>query len=171
MSARMDRNSPTENGWLGLRCIVITVFLFVVITFLSLPVSADEIYFKSGRSSTAVVLNETDTSITFRTEIGMFTLRRDKIDFVDKAPPEENRALRRKWREDKLKKKEAKEAKEEARRRFEEEQIARGRVKFEDKWMKPERRQEILDLRERARRHRRAFEEEQKAKGLEDSRT
>lgn len=167
MSAHMDRNDPTGNDWLGLRCIIITVFLVVVITFLSLPVSADEIYFKSGHSSTAVVLNETDASITFRTEMGIVTLGHDKIDFVDKATPEENQALRRKWREDELKKKEAQEAKERAHRRFEEEQIAKGLVKFEDKWMKPKRRQEILDLRDQARRHRGAFEEEQKVKGLE----
>lgn len=167
MSAHMDKTGPPGADRLRLHCLATAIFLLVVITFRSLPVSADEIYFKSGHSSTAVVLNETDTSITFRTELGMLTLGLDKIDFVDKATPEENQALRRKWREDELKKKESMEAKKEALRRFEEEQIARGLVKFEDNWMTPEQRREILDLRDRARRHRRAFEEEQKGKGLQ----
>jgi hypothetical protein len=127
---------------------------------------ADEIYFKSGYSQTAVVVRETDDSITFKTAMGLSTVSRQKIDFVEKGSREENQELLKKWRQNELQEKERQEAKAAARQKFEAEQKAKGLLKFEDKWVTPAEKQAILDLRRRSIEHRRKFEEEQEAKGL-----
>ena len=130
------------------------------------PVAADEIYFKSGYSETAVVIRETEGSLRFKTEIGLSTISMERIDFIEKATQEENQALLKKWREKELRLKEELEKRRKAEKEFEDRQIAKGLIKFEGEWMTPEKRKEILDLRKRARRHRRRFEAEQEAKGL-----
>lgn len=130
------------------------------------PVAADEIYFKSGYSETAVIIRETEDSLRFKTDMGLSTISMGRIDFIEKASQEENRALLKKWREKELRLKETLEKRREAEKQFEDRQIAKGLIKFEEEWMTPEKRKEILDLRKRARRHRRRFETEQEAKGL-----
>lgn len=132
----------------------------------STDVSADEIYFKSGYSHTGVIIRETENAITIKTEMGMMTVDRDNIDFVEKASKEENQVLLRKWREKEQQLKEAQQAKRAEEKKFEESQLAKGFVKFEDKWLTPEEKARILDLRARAVEHRRQFEAEQQAKGL-----
>ncbi len=145
------------------------VFTFLVLLLLPTRASlcfADEIYFKSGYSQRGVVTRETDDSISFRTEMGMSTVSRERIDFIEKDAPEENRRLLKEWKEKiQLRKAEA-EAQREAERKFEQEQIAKGLLKFEKKWMTPTEKAQLLDLRKRALEHRRAFEAEQRAKGL-----
>ncbi len=143
---------------------VICAALFAAV--LNTPLSADEIYFKTGYSRTAVVIRETEDSITFKTEMGISTIARDKIDFVEEATREENQLLLRKWRQKELEIKEAQEARHAAEKRFENAQLAKGLVKFEGNWMTPEEKEELLDTRRRAREHRRQFEADQKAKGL-----
>ena len=128
--------------------------------------SADEIYFTSGYSQTGVVIRETDHNLRFRTEMGMSTISREKVSFIEKATPEETRLLLKTWREQELKKAAAAEARMEAERKFEQEQIAKGLLLFEGKWMTPEKKQEILDLRKQDREHYDKFEAEQRAKGL-----
>ncbi|GAB4342074.1 MAG: hypothetical protein Kow0099_19290 [Candidatus Abyssubacteria bacterium] len=128
--------------------------------------SADEIYFKSGYSRTVVVLKESEDSITFMTEMGVSTISRDQVDFIEKVSDKENQELRRKWRERELQEKKAQEERRAARRKYEQEQLAKGLIKFEDKWMTPEEKQELLDLRQRAKEHFARFESEQKDKGL-----
>jgi hypothetical protein len=137
--------------------------LFLVATSVSF---ADEIYFTSGYSQTGVVIRETDDSVRFRTGVGMSTISKDKISFIDKAAPEENRQLLRKWEEERRKKKGAAEARREAQREFEQEQIAKGLVRFAGKWMTPGQKQELIALRKEAREHYRKFEARQRAKGL-----
>jgi hypothetical protein len=127
---------------------------------------ADEIYFKSGYSITAVVLRETETSLRFRTEMGLSTVSREKIDFIDKASDEENQSLRKKWREKEIRLQEQLEAKREAERRFEAEQLSKGLIEYEGEWMTPKKRQEILTLQKRAREHLMQFEEKQRERGL-----
>ncbi|UCD59150.1 MAG: hypothetical protein JSV16_08690 [Candidatus Hydrogenedentota bacterium] len=138
----------------------------ILVAVLNPPLFSDEIYFKSGYSRTAVVIRETEDTITFKTEMGMSTISRDRVDFVEKATQEENRLLFRKWRERELQIKEAREARRAARKRFEDAQKAKGLVKFEGNWMTPEEKGQILELRKRAHEHRRQFEAEQQAKGL-----
>ncbi len=84
------------------------------------PISADEIYFKSGYSETAVVIREREASVTFKTEMGMSTVSREKIDFIEEATQEENRAFLKQWRKKELEREAAQEASREAKRRFEE---------------------------------------------------
>lgn len=130
------------------------------------PVKADEIYFKSGYSETAVVIREDKASVRFRTEMGLFTISKEKIDFVDEAAEEENRTLLKTWRDKERRLEEQLEAKREAQRKFEAEQFAKGLIKFEGEWMTPQQRQEALNLRRRARDHRLKFEQEQRERGL-----
>lgn len=130
------------------------------------PGSTDELYFKSGYSQTAVIIRETDTSITFKSEMGMSTIPKEKLDFIEEATKEENRELLKKWREKELRRQEEQEARREANRAFRKEQKAKGLVEFEGEWMTPEEKKDILKLRERALEHFHQFEEEQKAKGL-----
>jgi hypothetical protein len=127
---------------------------------------ADEIYFKSGYSETGVVMRETESSVRFKTEMGLVTVSKEKVDFIDKATEEENRKWLRKWRDEELRLEEQLETRREAQRKFEADQLAKGLVKFTGEWMTPERRQEILDLRKKAKRHREEFEQEQMEKGL-----
>jgi hypothetical protein len=143
---------------------VMCAALFAAI--LNTPLSADEIYFKTGYSRTAVVIRETEDSITFKTEMGISTIGRDKVDFVEEATREENHLLLKKWRQKELEIKEAQEAKHAAEKRFEDAQRAKGLVNFEGKWMTPEEKEDLLNIRRRAREHRRQFEIDQKAKGL-----
>jgi hypothetical protein len=135
-------------------------FLFISTTF------ADEIFFKSGYSQTGVVVRETDEKIRFRTEMGLSTISREKIEFVEKATPKENRLMLKKWRDKELKRKAESEARREADRKFEEEQRAKGLLEFEGQWMPPSQKQEILHLRKSAHNHRSTFEAKQEAKGL-----
>lgn len=154
----------TESAFFARRRLAFIFSAFLL--FLTQPSLADEIYFQSGYSRTGVVLRETADSITFQTEMGITTVRREKVDFVEKAQPEENRLLRKKWREKEIRLEEAREAKRRAEREFEEAQVAKGLIKFEGTWIKPEEKEEILELRRRAREHRLQFEREQREKGM-----
>ena len=139
---------------------ILLSFVFVSAAF------ADEIYFTSGYSETGVVVRETDNSVRFRTEMGMSTISREKISFIEKAAPEENQRLLKEWREKRERRKAEEEAQKEAERKFEQEQIAKGLLKFEGRWMSPEEKEKLLDKRKRAIEHRRKFEKEQREKGL-----
>ncbi|RJP17066.1 MAG: hypothetical protein C4520_17850 [Candidatus Abyssobacteria bacterium SURF_5] len=145
------------------------VCLFFIWAFLSAallsPALADEIYFKSGTSRTAVVIREKDGFITFKTEMGVSTVSRDNIDFVEKATDEENQVLLRKWREQERAEIEARDARRAAERAFEQEQLSKGMIQFENKWMTPEEKERILELRRQAREDRLLFEQEQRKKG------
>ncbi|MBI5116346.1 hypothetical protein HZA56_07710 [Candidatus Poribacteria bacterium] len=166
MSGHTDRLERKYSGRLACHILIMTALVALLAAAGSSPLDADEIYFKSGYSRTAVVLSETDAMIKFKTEMGISTISREKVDFVEKATPQENQLLLRKWREKELKEEEAREAKREAERRFDEAQRAKGLIQFEEKWMTPKERDEILDIRSRAKEHRRRFEAEQQAKGL-----
>jgi hypothetical protein len=166
MSGRTDRLKRRCPGGLPRRILVTTTLAALLAAALSSLLCADEIYFKSGYSRTAVVLSETEETIKFKTDMGISTISREKVDFVEKAAPQENQLLLRKWREKEVKEEEAREAKREAERRFDEAQRAKGLIQFEGKWMTPKERDEILELRSRAKEHRRRFEAEQQARGL-----
>jgi hypothetical protein len=127
---------------------------------------ADDIYFKTGYSERGVVMRETETSIRFKTDMGMITISREKVDFIDKASAEENKTLLRKWRQEELRKEQQLADRREARKKFKADHIAKGHVKFEGEWMTPERRLEILGLRKKAAEHQEQFEQTQRKKGL-----
>lgn len=141
-------------------------FAVALSLLLSAPATADEIYFKSGFSHTGVIIREKDDVITFKTEMGVSTISRDKIDFIEKATPEENQLLLKKWREEAQKLKDAQKARHEAERTFEAEQRAKGMIQFEGKWVTPQEKERILDLRKQADEDRKQFEESQRAKGM-----
>jgi hypothetical protein len=126
----------------------------------------DEIYFTSGYSETGVVLRETETAIRFKTKMGLVTVSREKVSFIEKFSDEENQAMLKKWREEERLEQEQLEARREAERKYELQQIEKGFIKFEDEWMTPERRQEILRMRKQAHAHKTQFENKQIEKGL-----
>lgn len=161
-----DASERRRGGPPRLRLLAAAFALPLLVAISASPAPADEIYFKSGYSQTAVVIRETEKTVRFKSDLGLSSISREKIDFVEKATEEENRALLKKWREKELRQKEMAEAKREAQRKFETEQLAKGLVKFEDEWMTRERKQEILALRKRARAHKQRFEAEQRATGL-----
>lgn len=142
------------------------VLVALLLILLTSPIRADEIYFKSGYSRTAVVIRNTEDTITFKTEMGISTISHENVDFVEKATDEENQLLLRKWRKKELEVKEAREARRAAQKRFEEAQLAKGLIKFEGIWMVPEEKRRILELRKQADKHRREFEATQRAEGL-----
>jgi hypothetical protein len=161
MAAHFPSKTPLSTG-------ILASFLFVAALslLLSAPATADEIYFKSGFSHTGVIIRENEDVITFKTEMGVSTISRDKVDFIEKATPEENQLLLKKWREEAQELKDAQKARHEAERAFEAEQRAKGMIQFEGKWVTPQERERILDLRKQAAEDRKQFEEKQRAKGL-----
>jgi hypothetical protein len=162
---KMAAHSPSKIPlWAG-------IFLSLVSTaalslLLSAPATADEIYFKSGFSHTGVIIRENEDIVTFKTEMGVSTISRDKIDFIEKATPEENQLLLKQWREEAQKLKDAQKARHEAERAFEAEQRAKGMIQFEGKWVTPQEKERILDLRRQAVEDRKQFEQRQREKGL-----
>lgn len=94
----------------------------------------DTIYLKKGGHITGVVGKESDTSIEIKSNMGTIVLSRGAIAKIEKAAAEENSALESQWKQERDKEKEkAKEAK-----RFEEEQRAKGYVKFQGTWIPAE---------------------------------
>lgn len=148
------------------RPLFVAAFVLLLVGVADPHAMADEIYFTSGYSKTGVVIHETESSVRFKTEMGLVTVSREKISFIEKASEQENQALLKKWREKALVEEEQLEAKREAEKKYEIEQIKKGLVKFEDEWMSPERRKEILDMRKQARDDKVQFEREQIEKGL-----
>jgi hypothetical protein len=151
------------HGRRGFAYPVLTILLLFTLTSAGL---SDEVYFTSGYSETGVVIRETDDAVRFRTEMGMSTISREKISFIEKATPEENQLLLKKYREKRDRRKAEAEARKEAERKFEQEQIAKGLIKFEERWISPAEKEKILETRRQALEHRRKFDAEQKAKGL-----
>ena len=98
--------------------------------------------------------------------MGLSTISKEKIDFIDKAPDEENQSLRKKWRKEEVVQQERLEAKRSALRKFEAEQLSKGLIKYEGEWMTPEKRQEALTLRRRSRENIMQFEDDQRQKGF-----
>lgn len=166
MYKRTHKNKQSFQRRPGARLHIRRLLVPLILFIFASPSFADEIYFTSGYSQTGVVTRETDDSISFRTDMGMSTVSKRKIEFIEKAAPEENRLLLKKWREKNQQRKAEVEARREAERKFEQEQIAKGLLKFEGTWMTPAQKQEILDLRKRALEHRRQFEADQRATGL-----
>ncbi len=143
-----------------LSIVAATVFLF------SAAAAADVIYFKSGYSHTGVIIRENEEEITFKTDMGISTISKEKVDFVEKATPEENQKLLKNWRQKDEESKAAAEAQREAEKKFETDQIAKGLIKFEDKWVTPQEKDRILSLRKEAEDDRRKFGQKQREKGL-----
>ena len=87
----------------------------------------DTIYLKKGGRITGVVSKESETSIEIKSNMGTIVLSRGAIAKIEKTSTEENSALESQWKQERDKEKEkTKEAK-----RFEEEQRAKGYVKFQ----------------------------------------
>ena len=166
MCTRIDEAARIISRRHGCRQFVYPALAILLSFILTSAAFADEIYFTSGYSETGVVVRETDDNVRFRTEMGMSTVSKGKISFVEKAAPEENQLLLREWREKRAKRKAEAEARKEAERKFEQEQIAKGLLKFEEEWMSPAQKEKLLDTRKRALAHRRKFDAEQKANGL-----
>jgi hypothetical protein len=148
------------------RPLSVTAFALLAVGSIGPHAVADEIYFTSGYSETGVVVRETETAVKFKTEMGMVTVSREKVSFIEKASDKENQEMLKKWREKALLEEEQMEAKREAQKRYEIEQLKKGFVKFEDEWMTPERRQEVLQKRKEARADKMQFESRQIEKGL-----
>lgn len=166
MLACTDKSLYRHPGVLRRHAFAAPLLVLLVMGLSASAAFADEIYFKSGYSETAVIIRKTETKVRFKTEMGLSTISMDKVDFVEKATDEENRTLLKKWREAELLREQQREAKLDAMRKFEIDQIAKGLVKFEAKWITPKRRQKILDLRRRAEEHIVEFEREQRERGL-----
>ncbi len=165
MFGQIEMTRKSDGSFVGAAAAIAFIALLIVGVFDS-RAAADEIYFKSGYSVTAVVVRETETSLRFKAEMGLTTVSKETIDFIDKAPEEENRSLRKKWREKETRLKEQLETRRNAQRKFRAEQLSKGLVKYEGEWMTSEKRQEALTLQKRAREHRMQFEDEQQERGL-----
>jgi uncharacterized protein (DUF3084 family) len=102
--------------------------------FISVHARGDVIYLKKGGHITGVISSESETLIEIKSSMGTIRLSRGAIAKVVKATAEENRALESQWKQERDKEKEkVKEAK-----RYEEEQRAKGYVKFQGTWISAE---------------------------------
>lgn len=102
--------------------------------FAAVHARGDTIYLKKGGHITGVVAKESEASIEIKSNMGTIVLSRGAIAKIEKTSAEENSALESQWRQERDKEKEkAKEAK-----RFEDEQRAKGYVKFQGTWVPAE---------------------------------
>jgi len=166
MYTRIDEAARIVSRRHGRRQFVYPALAILLSFIFTSAAFADEIYFTSGYAETGVIVRETDDNVRFRTEMGMSSVSKEKISFIEKATPEENQLLMKEWRGKRAKRKAEAEAQKEAEHKFEQEQIAKGLLKFEEKWMSPAQKEKLLDTRKRALEHRRKFDAEQKDKGL-----
>lgn len=122
------------------------VFLFIFVFVFTTISQADIIYFKSGGEVVGVVQEETEETITIETELGVMSWPRDKVESIKRSSPEEREALVKKWEEEKKRKEEEEKQRAKAKAAYEEKQRAKGLVKYSGKWMKPEQREELMQI-------------------------
>jgi len=107
--------------------------------FVTAHARGDTVHLKKGGRITGVISSESGDSIEIKSNMGTIVLSKGAIEKIERATAEENRALESQWRQERDQEKEKiKEAK-----RFEEEQRAKGLVKYQGTWIPAEKAYEI----------------------------
>ncbi len=111
------------------------VLLSIIFSFLiPAAVFADIIYLKAGGSVECVIEEETGDSITAVVSVGRLNYPKGLIASISKAGAEENMKLEEKWEAQKRQR----EAEQEKRRKFTDEQEAKGLVLYNGQWLTKE---------------------------------
>lgn len=102
-------------------------------------VQADTIYLKKGGRIQGVIISESEDSIELKSNLGTIVLSRGAIARIERSTAEEKKALESEWeKEQEEKDKKAKEEK-----LFEQEQRAKGLVKYKGTWIPAKKMYEI----------------------------
>ena len=107
--------------------------------FVAIHARGDTVYLKKGGHITGVISRESETSIEIKSNMGTIVLSRGAIEKIEMSTAEENRTLESQWKQERDQQREkVKEAK-----RFEDEQRAKGYVKYQGTWIPAEKAYEI----------------------------
>lgn len=121
--------------------------LFIILLLL-IPgaIFADVIYLKSGGKIEGIIEKETDTAITITLDIGTAAYPKTQIESLSKSTDEENAKLKEKWKAQK----QQRQAEQEERRKFAEEQEAKGLIFYEGRWITKAEYEELTKSKEEA---------------------
>ena len=116
---------------------MIRTILTVLVIILGSPTlaAADIIIFKSGSAKIGIVEEENSRQVTIRDKDRVVTIMRANIEKIEYSTEEENRQLRFKWEEEKRRLAEKRKEREEAQKKFEAEQKAKGLIEVDGKWL------------------------------------
>ncbi|UCD56918.1 MAG: hypothetical protein JSV16_14010 [Candidatus Hydrogenedentota bacterium] len=117
----------------------------VVLVMLPMSAAADTITFKTGFTKDVIIENETPESIKFRKRNKVVSVSRENIVNVEYATPEENEEIQRQWAREKEQLEEERRKRQQERQRSGEEKKDRDLLKIEDKWVTPEKLQEMWE--------------------------
>ncbi|MCX6338342.1 MAG: hypothetical protein NTX71_00290 [Candidatus Aureabacteria bacterium] len=107
--------------------------------FVTVHAWGDTVLLKKGGHITGVISSESETSIAIKSSMGTIVLSRGAIAKIERATAEVNRALESQWEQERSQEeKKLNEAK-----RVEEEQRAKGLVKYQGTWITAEKAYEI----------------------------
>ncbi len=117
------------------KTLIFTCFIFFGYLFYPKPVFADLIFFKNGNRVEGIITKENESSVEFEINLdAKITLSKRDIEKVERQSEEENRQIRERW----VRERQRREGAEIVKRSFEEEQLAKGLVKYRDEWVTPE---------------------------------
>jgi hypothetical protein len=118
----------------------IAITLACLVTIFLTPLFADTIYLKNGNKITGIITKESDKSIEIKINIGaIVTFSQEDIDRIEKDSPEARNKIEERWGIDKNQG----EASGMESDIFEEEQIKKGLVKYNGKWMSAEEKERL----------------------------
>jgi len=129
MSASFLSGIPRGAG----ACALAAAFLIAVET------AADTVYLKKGGKVMGVISSETEGSIEIKSNLGTIVLSKGAIAKIERSKPDENKVLESQWQEER----EQEKAKVKQSKLFEEEQRAKGMVKYQGTWVPAEKAYEI----------------------------
>jgi len=118
----------------------LVLIAFFVLTFRASPLFADAVILKNGNKVEGVVTKETETSIEIQINVGAkVTFSKDDVERVERDAGEKNTKLQESWKTEKAKA----EVDDITKNTFEEDQAARGLVKYEGRWITPEEKERL----------------------------
>jgi hypothetical protein len=118
----------------------ISLLIVLVILFPAQQIFADIIYLKNGNRLRGIITKETERLVELKINPGAkVTFSKDDIKNIDKEAEEQHARLEEEWCAGRNKT----EVKEIAKNVFEEEQLKKGLVKYNDTWVSPEERERL----------------------------
>ncbi|MDO8603150.1 MAG: peptidase MA family metallohydrolase [Candidatus Omnitrophota bacterium] len=118
----------------------ISLLIVLLIVFSAQQIFADIVYLKNGNRLRGIVTKETEKSVELKINPGAkVTFSKDDVKSIDKETEEQRARLEEEWDAGRNKA----EVKEITKDVFEEEQLKKGLVKYNEKWVSPEERERL----------------------------